>query len=98
MLSSTELAGRGARAGRVELGGRDRLHPLGIAAGLGQHGPHEAPPRGGAAVGHVEDAGTAVEAERDDGRRQVGGEGGRPVLVVDEAQLARRLRPGAARS
>ena len=42
--------------------------------------------------------GPAVEPERDDGRRQVGGERRRPVLVVDEAQLARRPRPGAARS
>ena len=88
MLSSTELAGRGAGQRRVELGGRDGLHPLGIGAGLGQHRPHEAPPGGGAAVGHVEDPGPAVEPEGHDGGRQVGGEGRRPVLVVDEAQLA----------
>ena len=43
-------------------------HPLGVGAGLGQHRPHEAPPRGGAAVGHVEDPGPAVEAERHDRR------------------------------
>ena len=40
----------------------------------------------------MEDAGPAVEPERDDRRRQIGGEGGRAVLVVDEAELALPVR------
>ncbi len=63
-------------------------HPLGIGARLRQDRPHEPPPGGGAAVGDVEDPGPPVESEGHDGRGQVGREGRRPVLVVDEAQLA----------
>ena len=56
MLSSTELAGRGAGRGGSSSAVRDRLHPLGVGARLGEDRPHEAPPGRGAAVGHVEDA------------------------------------------
>ena len=76
----------GGRAGRVELGGGDGLYPLGILARRLQGGPDEAPPGGGPAVGHVEDAPAPVGAQRHDGRGQVGREGRRAPLVVDEAQ------------
>ena len=47
MLSSTEWPGAApAAAGRGR--GRNGQHTLGIGAGLGEHRPHQAPPRGGA--------------------------------------------------
>ena len=93
---------RVGRAGRQRGGSSSAVpmgsDPLGVGAGLGQDRPHETPPGRGAAVGHVEDAGPAVEPERHDGRRQVGREGGRARAGRRRSAARPRRRPGAVRS
>ena len=86
----------GAPAGRIEVGGGDRLDPLGVVAGGLQDRPGELVPGHRALVGHVEHAPAARSTTSSmDHRRQVVGEGRVAPLVVDEAQAVRARRPGA---
>ena len=87
-------------AGRVELGGGDRLDPVGVEPGGLQSGPGEPEPGGLALVGDVEGAGPPVERETHQARARSAVKVGHPSLVVDEAQRVRRgsPRPGGGPS
>ena len=80
------MAGPGRRAGRVEVGGRNRAHPVGVVARRGEDLADELVPAHRTLVRHVMDARPAVDGESVKRWRQVGGERGLAALVVDERE------------
>ena len=79
--------GRSRRgSGRLQVGGGDRLHPLGVEARGLQHRLRELEPAHRALVGDVEQAGATVDDEPVDHHGEVVGERRVPALVVDERE------------
>src|SRR5204862_509240 len=90
--------GAGRRAGRLHLGGGYRMHEIGVQARERDCIPGQAEPGRDALVGHVEDPRMTADHQAADGRSEIVGERGAPVLVVHHLQLGPATRRTRSRS